>query len=527
MSRFACAWVDDFAAAAAARAEPALREQPLVIVGTAARATAAISRVLDASAAARAAGVRPGMTETEARAWCPALVSRPWVEAHVAAARHALCEAALALSPRVEDWSPGVVHVDAAGLGRLVGDPAAVGRKLARQARAVGLAARVALAPSRTAARLVAARATDAVTVVPPGGERAALGPLPLDVLGLEAELAATFAGWGIRTLGELAALPREGLGARLGPAALRAHDLACGLDREPFRPWTPPPFWAEAQELAWEVDTLGALAAVMETVLARLVARLAAAGLAADALEVRLGLATGGHHARTVRLACPAVEVRPLATLLALDLEGHPPPAPVTHVALSAHPVRLQPGPGGLWQPRLPALRDLAAVLARLAELVGPGNVGRARLDDSHRPDTFTLAPFALDAPPPPGGARPAGARPAGTRPAGARPVTRAPREDGARGRAGPEAPAPGLALRRLRPPRPVAVEADAEGRPTRVDGRRVVACAGPWRLTGGWWDAGAWGRDEWDAALADGTLGRLARDLLTGRWHLDGVYD
>jgi protein ImuB len=72
--------------------------------------------------------------------------------------------------------------------------------------------------------------------------------------------------------------------------------------------------------------------------------------------------------------------------------------------------------------------------------------------------------------------------------------------------------------------------VSTDGE-KPARVivDGRaaRVVACAGPWRASGEWWDARAWGREEWDVALDDGRLCRLALDQLTGRWHLDAIYD
>jgi protein ImuB len=54
-----------------------------------------------------------------------------------------------------------------------------------------------------------------------------------------------------------------------------------------------------------------------------------------------------------------------------------------------------------------------------------------------------------------------------------------------------------------------------------------RVTTAAGPWRMSGEWWDGGAWARDEWDVALANGLLCRLARDLVGGRWQLDGVYD
>jgi protein ImuB len=198
--------------------------------------------------------------------------------------------------------------------------------------------------------------------------------------------------------------------------------------------------------------------------------------------------------------------EVKPMLALIALDLEAHPPPAAVTRVTLSARPVRARAGQSGLWQPPTPRLRDLVAVLARLAALVGPDNVGSPRLDDSHRPDAYTMLAFA-----PPDSTD--GAERAGG-------AGRAPRQDP------PISDEHRLVLRRTRPPRRVAVETDDE-RPSRVDGQRVVGCAGPWRASGAWWDEEVWARDEWDVALGDGTLFRLARDLTTGAWSVDGVYD
>jgi len=490
VSRFACVLVAHFAAAAVERCEPPLREQPLAVVTQSAN----IKTLVDANAAARERHVRPGMTETEATARCPTLVTRPFIEEHVVAARHALLEAAMAVSPRIEDGGAGIVYVDTVGLERLIGDPAAVGRRLVHQARTIGLVARIGLAGSRTAARVAAASAATPVTVVAPGRERAALAAVPLGVLDLDPALAATLARWGVRTLGELAALPREGITMRLGPAGLRAHDQALGRDHEPFRPWTPPPFWEEAQGLEWEIESLEVLTAVLETVLTRLCGRLGAAALAADVLDIRLGLASGGHHARLVSVAYPMSEVKPMLALVALDLEAHPPPAAVVRVAVSAHPIRAQMGQGGLWQPPVPAIRDLVSVLARLAALVGTERLGSPALLDSHRPDAFAMHAFAPPIEP----------------------------DAPVRG----DATEPRLALRRMRPARRVDVAVVGE-RPARVDARHVVACAGPWRASGEWWDTEAWARDEWDVALGDGALCRLARDRLTGHWYIDGVYD
>lgn len=487
-----------FPAAAAERCEPALAEHPLVVV----RGAPPMARVVEANAAAREFTVAPGMTETEARTRCPHLASRPGSDEQVNAAQHALLEAALAVSPRIEDAAPGLVYVDVAGLGPLIGDDAAVGERLARHARAVGLPARVGIGAGRTVARIAARTGTTRVSVVPTGGERTALAGALLAVLDLPSELEATLGRWGVRTLGELAGLPRAGLGERLGPAGLRAHDLALGRDPDPFRPWVPPPFWEEAQALDWEIDDLETLGAVLGRVLERLAARLAAAHGWADALDIHLQL-TVGRHERTIELAQPMRESTLLGELVRWELAARPPAAPVTAVAVSARVVRVLAEQGRLGQPPAPRQRDLAALMARLAGLVGPGHLGSPRLVDSHRPDPVTLTPFA---PPEDGGDR---------------------RDEEA---APSLAATPRLMMRRLRPASRVDVRVEGE-QPVCVSWPetvgRVIGRAGPWRASGEWWDTRAWARDEWDLLLEDGTLCRLARDGVTGQWTMEGIYD
>jgi protein ImuB len=497
VKQFAVVWVPFFAAAAEERCDPQLRDCPLGVVTGAPPA----ARITDANAAAREQGVAPDMTETEARARCPSLVTRPLSQERLDSARRALLDAAHAVSPRVEDGAPGLVDVDVAGLERLVGDARQVGEELVRRARVVGFTATVGVADRRAVAR-VAARLGRRVSVVAPGSEAGLLAGVRLAMLDLPDDLRVTLAEWGVRTLGELAVLPRDALAARLGAPGLHAHDMALGIDRAPFRPWSPPRFYQEAQGLEWEVDSLDALVLVLRDVLGRLCARLEGGDVHADALTVQLGLAGRRVDERQIVLASPIREAGLMLTLAKLDLEAHPPGAPVTGIAVSAHVVRARVADGRLWDPPAPASRDLASVLARVAALVGPDSVGAAEPMDTHRPDAFVLVPFA-----PPGGRR---------------------EHDGDE-RA--------LALRRLRPPRGVVVETTGDGRPARIgwDGSlapgvrisRVVRCAGPWRRSGAWWDAQAWARDEWDASLPDGIACRLVHDRVTDQWSIEGIYD
>ena len=96
--------------------------------------------------------------------------------------------------------------------------------------------------------------------------------------------------------------------------------------------------------------------------------------------------------------------------------------------------------------------------------------------------------------------------------------------------------------ALRRFRFPIPARVTV-SEGRPVRVQVDRqgftsggVAQSAGPWRTSGDWWEppgtqgtsgTSAWDRDEWDVAMNDGTVYRLAVERGVGQWFLEGVID
>jgi len=56
-------------------------------------------------------------------------------------------------------------------------------------------------------------------------------------------------------------------------------------------------------------------------------------------------------------------------------------------------------------------------------------------------------------------------------------------------------------------------------------------MRAAGPWRTTGDWWAEDAWARDEWDVSIGISTseqgLYRIYKDLQTGAWFVEGMYD
>src|SRR5436305_8679476 len=484
--RVACLLVPDLSLVAALRAAPHLATAPLAIV-QAGRDLGGRALVIAANPAASC--VAAGMTLAEARALCPEVVAEPESKERVRAAAQAAVEAACAVSPRVEEAGPGLVHLDASGLGSLFGDERGIARALVASAERVGLCAAVGIAEGKSVA-LLAARAAladveleaspngvrgGAFRVVPRAGQAAFLAHLPLVAvapsarvpgLDLDGDLVGTLRRFGLRTLGEIARLPPGPLAARLGPGAAPLLRIARGEGEGTFVPQHPPERYEEGEELEWEATSLEPLLFLCKALLDRLCARPGARGLMARELTLLLRLEGGSWDARSIDLAGPSREPQPLLQLLRLSLEGRPPASGVRAARLSAAPTREVLAQLPLFGPRTASPAQVAAAVARLHALVGEGRVGMPVAPDTHRPFAAEVARFA----PPPDEMAPQG-RPA-PRPAGRHEVP-------------PRAPA-------LRPPREAEVRCDARGQPLLVIGEgalggRVVQRAGPRRSVAG----------------------------------------
>lgn len=572
--RIACLTVPLFPLAARLRSEPELAREALVIC----EGNGNGARICAATRVARNAGVRAGLTLAQARALCPKLVARGRDEDCERSAQQALIEAAETFSPRVEDAGDGVVYADVDGLERhFTGHDGEVdlGRGLAIAAEAASLPARVGIASSKLAAR-VAAGSPESPTIVRPGEEAAFLAPLPLQRLAPEVDIASTLEHWGIHSIGELAHLPKSKVASRLGDAGRALHAVARGLDPRPLIPREPPPEFQEGMSLEWPIVALEPFLFVGRAALERLVRRLEARGLACARLGLALRLEPDGHQERSIDLPAPSRDVKTLLTLVRLDLEARPPGAPVAGFTFTAHPDRPREAQLSLYGPAALSPDRLAATLARLFALLGPGRVGSPRPGEGHRPEGFELVDFAPPPPPPvkreprpgrgllavrvlrppvaleviveepagsPGGngrmggaseripaipATPAiatgGAEETTGEPASAEP----PAAGEARGTALPAAGGdPGEAVfARPLEVRPFTGEAEGNGKRPRIQGKVRVA-AGPWGLEEEWWTEAPTGRDYWDVELEGGGIYRLYRDRSTGEWWADGIYD
>ena len=471
-------------------------------------------------------------------------------------------------SPRYERHRDDLVSIDVSGLTRLLGPARTIGEEMRREAAARGVRAHVAIAGTRIAALLLAI-ARPGLTIVAPGDEAGALAPLAIGILekvcdedgtqspqspqrksdqkGCAAFAGLAFKKWGLKTLGELAALPAAELVSRLGRPARAWQAMARGEDLRPLVPMLEEERFEASLDLEWPIADLEPLSFVLTRLLEPLSTRLERRDRGAAVLHVVLRLVTRETTARRLELPTPMRDVRALRTLALLDLEAHPAEAAIDRVTIV-----IDPTPGRVVQHTLytraqPTPEQLSTLIARLAALMGQDRFGAPATVDTDRPGAFVMTPFATD--------HDDQRRTRGTC-----------REDVVEN---PSASSAGSALnvvsalRRCRQPVPARV-AVVDGRPARVStdrrglaGGAVTHCAGPWRTSGEWWADGqsevrsqklevhvqssdlkvltsgavgagaSWNRDEWDVSLSDGAVYRVFRDRDANSWFIDAIVD
>jgi protein ImuB len=454
-------------------------------------------------------------------------------------------------SPRIEVCSPREITLDLSGLERLFGEARAIAHELRRTAADRGVQVRVAIAGTRTAARLFVHHRAG-ITVIDRGSEAEMLASLPLgllDAFGGSAPMARARRGtrpttpnfqpptsqpestptetlrrWGLRTLGEFAALPSDDVAARLGVAGVEWQRVARGEDQHPLVPALPDERFEQTLELEWPIEGLEPLSFVLGRLMEPLSVHLERRDRGAAVLHIRLYLITRTVHERSLQLPAPMRDARALRTLALLDLESHPPDAAIDRVTVAVEPTPGRVVQFSLLTRPLPSPEQLSTLNARLAALMGEGRCGSPEPVDSWRPGAFAMKPFN------PGSG--IGDQGSGT--------DRIPN---------PGSRIPTTALRRFRTPISARVRVE-DGRPVRVEqrglGGRVEVAAGPWRTSGAWWVADEWNRDEWDVALGDGVTYRVFHERLRthasegeagrvsprprsgeGGWFIEGIVD
>jgi len=517
-----------------------------------------------ATDAALAGGARPCGRLTDARALDPGLEAEPADPAGDAAWLRALALWAGRWSPLVEVDGGDALRLDLTGVAHLFGGEAALLGEMQEAIGALGFSIRAAIAPtagaawalarygaqpllplggdggdSRRRSSLSLASTPPALRATSPRGEElqivSALAPLPVAALRLSAQATHTLVRLGLKTIGDLAGVPRKSLARRFREAEhpLDALDRALGRKHEPLtgvRPDPPPRALLRMKEPVTHPEAGPQALALL---VPRLVAELEARKLGARELWLTGYRVDGSVSEAGAATSIPTRDPRHLARLLADKAQAIDPGFGVDAFALTASwAERLDPGQQALVGDPTGAT-ELAELIDRLSVKLGPDKVRRPAPRESHVPERASGWVAGVDFPPPCKGGAGLGR---GKELAVARP---------GRGTSPITHPQPlpcreGRPQRLLDAPEAIAViYATPEGLPRRFVWRRkihdIARAQGPQRIAPEWWRerSSARLRDYYKVEDADGRRFWIFREGLVGDgrggppgWFVHGLF-
>lgn len=494
MGRIACVRIARFEMAVFARTDPTLWTRVVAI----AELASPRARVRALTPVAEQQGVQAGQTVSEALSLCPSLqLLAPDTDA-LEAAQLEILKALSTLSPTLDSDGQGAFFLGMSGLAELHPDELVFAGKARALLHDLGFQARVGIA-DRSLAAWVAARRATPLERVPPGDDLRVLSNVPVAELGLSALTLERLSLWGLRTLGQLAALPPGALASRLPEEGPRLARLCRGEEHLAFPTAGKIPDDAEEVSLDLEqpTDALEPLLFLFKSLLDKLLVQVARTRRTLALLLIVLRLDDRSETQHYITPATPSLDARVLMDLIRLWLSSSPLPSAIASVRLVAARIEAPDArQTQLLERRHEQMEDaLHRAASRLASAFGPENVLRPMLVDTLRPEArLRWVPFETPVEKP------------------ARPP--------------PPADAPAQAMKLLSPPEPI----EWRGNYLRRTGRtawKIASVDGPQRLSGEWWEEAAFDRSYFWLTGISGDRLWIFRDESDGRFHLQAQVD
>lgn len=460
------------------------------------------NRVVACNPSAGEAGVEIGMQRRSAEAVCPTVVTLVSDPAAEASAFEPVLSAIESVVPRVEPVEPGLAFVPLDGAVGYYGGERATVERIARELDAAGVSGyRLGVAGGPFTAHQAALRIPEADPALIVDDDIAFLASLDVAVLDHD-DLVATFRWLGIRTLGEVAHLPRDAVVSRFGSAGLSAHRLATG-EQSRTSPREVPEDPAVTETFDPPLDNLEQAAFVARSLAARLLGAAGSSGAIPYRVEIVVEAADGTVRSRTWRSLDPFDESS-LAERVRWQLRAW---LDSVSGGIRGGLVRITITPADF--------SDTGRQLGLHEDATGVAEADRALVQ--------AQALLGMD--------NVLQASPQGGRDPGERVAWRRWGEDRVGPIRDPAAPWPGSipgAVPALTPPEPERLEVEWDGGlPARIRlGSRwepVLSWAGPWRRVGRWWN-GESSADRYQLVTSAGAFLCEVRD---GVAYLTGVYD
>jgi protein ImuB len=478
MTRWLCVHLPFYRTERITRASPTTPGNPVAVVEMRGDSVMLVA----ASPSALSAGVRPGMTATAARSLVPTLRLTELSDEGETADFEALAAAMGRFTPRVCLDQPSAILLEISGCERLFGSESELERQAIACVGKLGYTTRTGLAANPTAAYALAI-----------GGEAGQLEVAPVSALRLPDSDLQHLEALGVRTVGELCALPMESLPARFSGLLVKRLRQVSGDAVEDFPAFRQPEVLSERLDFIDPTERRDALMFAFRRVAVALEERLEALAAGALSFEATLRGTDGAPVTFSMVLSRPTRDSRSLASLLLGRLEG----TDTGDRWFDGIEVRV-PTLGPIHPPQrelfgerdLSGDRSVVALVDELTGRLGPSAVVSAEMTFDPRPErSFTYYPFAPSDGP-------------AVQPAAVRPLT-------------------------IFDPHKVSVECDEAGHPVRWhEGRRGSNLhAQPLeRVHFGWWGGDAGERDYFAVQDEAGVRWWLMRR--GGDWYIAGAF-
>lgn len=457
--------------------------------GSSAIVDGAPPRILLPDASAANAGIRPGMTLAAAHALVPGLGSRSRDHLLEQRTLESLALWAEQFTPAISIDPSNALLLEIGGCLQLFQGLDAMSALVRAGVAELGFDVQLACAPTPAGALLLARNGLDTL-VTDHAALRRQLIRLPIEGLDAPPRTLAALAGLGLRTVGDVLRLPRDGLARRFGHELLDHLDRAFGDCPDPRAPFIPPPRFASRLVLPVPVPEIEQLLFGFKRLVLELTGFLA--GRQAGVTRFAITLEHEDHPATRLRieLSMPSRDPAHLTLLLRERLSRVTLPQAVEAIGIDAEEtMQLAPASFSFFAERGDSIEDRTVLVERLRARLGRDAVHGLALVPEHRPElAFREAEPGTTGATPPGPPRP---------------------------------------LWLLAVPRPLA--RDAHG--PHLDGP-LQLLRGPERIENGWWDDNDIRRDYFIAADLQGARLWVYRehgpvgDVDPERWFLHGLF-
>ncbi len=341
---------------------------------------------------AEGAGLHRGMNLTDARAFCPDLLTRPARPDLDARFLAALRRWAMRWCPWVgREGADGLV-LDVTGSAHLWGGEAAMLDDMRARAARAGLTLRLGLGDTRGAAWAFAHYGRD---------DGDGLSALPVAALRLEAGTVTALQRLGLRSIGDLAATARAPLARRFGPEVLFRLDQALGAAPEAISPEAEPPHYGVRQTFPEPIGLVADVMAATARLLKVLCDKLHAQEAGARRLVLTLRRVDRGSQQVELRLAAAMRDAQRILPLFERGVSEVEAGFGIDMMRLEASVVEPLPVRQTGLAPARDAPDRLSDLITRIGTRIGLENVLRLLPAESHIPErSFIVAPAAYSAP-------------------------------------------------------------------------------------------------------------------------------